>query len=74
MRILVLIAVIPIIFILKYIYGKDKNSEPRELLKKIFWFGVLTVIPVFILEVSLDNFFSTDNYICYIIRNVYILI
>ena len=66
MRILVLIAVIPIIFILKYIYGKDKNSEPRELLKKIFWFGVLTVIPVFILEVSLDNFFSTGNYSNYI--------
>lgn len=66
MRILVLIAVIPIILILKYIYNKDKDSEPRELLKKIFWYGVLTVIPVFILEVILNKCFPTDNYTSYI--------
>lgn len=66
MKFLVLIAVLPVVFLLRYVYNKDKNREPKELLKKIFWYGVLTVIPVSIFEFILDDIFTTDTYSNYI--------
>ena len=61
MEYLFLLAIAPVIFLLSYIKKKDPNPEPKDLLKKIFIFGCLTVIPVIILEVLYDHFFIPEG-------------
>lgn len=61
MQYLFLLAIAPVIFLLSYIKKKDPNPEPKDLLKKIFIFGCLTVIPVLILEVLYDYFFVPEG-------------
>ena len=58
---LLLIAVLPVCILLYYIYRKDINKEPKELLFKIFFLGFLSSIPIFFIELYLDFFFSTDG-------------
>ena len=62
MDILLYIAILPVVLLLVYIYKKDTHKEPGKVLAKIFFFGVLTVIPAGIIEVVLAPLFPTDNY------------
>ena len=57
MEFLLYAAIIPIIGLGYYIYKKDTHKEPSGLLAKIFGFGCLTVIPVFICELILSKLF-----------------
>ena len=52
------LAIAPIIILLSYIKKKDPNPEPKDLLKKIFIFGCLAVIPVFMCEMIYGDLFS----------------
>lgn len=61
MQSLFLLAIVPIILLLSYIKKKDPNPEPKDLLKKIFIFGCLSVIPVLICEKIYDDFFITSE-------------
>ena len=61
MEILLAAAVLPVIALCYYIYKKDVNKEPKEVLRKLFGYGCLTVIPILIVEIILDPFFSTAN-------------
>lgn len=61
MYILILLAILPVFLILKYVNGKDFDEEPKELRKKIFTWGCISIVPVIIVEEILDKFFSTDN-------------
>lgn len=61
MQYLFLLAVAPVIFLLAYIRNKDPNQEPKNLLKKIFIFGCLTVIPVLIFETLYDGLFIGEK-------------
>ena len=55
----ILLAALPAIALLFYIYYKDKvNKEPISLLLKLFVFGMLIVIPVIIVEQIIDIFIS----------------
>ena len=56
------IAILPVIFLLNYIYKKDVNREPSKLLKKTFILGMITIAPSIFLEVLLEDIFPTDNY------------
>lgn len=58
---LVFIAIAPVIFLLKFIREKDPHPESSKLLKKIFTFGCLTVIPVLACEIGYGHFFELDT-------------
>ncbi len=52
------LAVIPALLWLYYYYRQDKvKPEPKGLLIKIFLLGIVSIIPVFIIEVLLDTFY-----------------
>ena len=54
---LALLALVPAIILLIYIYAKDRvEKEPFKLLFKLFIFGALIAIPVAVAEVVLDDF------------------
>lgn len=57
------IAILPVILLCYFIYQKDAHKEPGGLLAKLFGFGCLTAIPIMIVELFLDPFFSTDHVI-----------
>lgn len=61
MQYLFMLAIAPILLLLSYIKKKDPNPEPKDLLKKIFIFGCLAVIPVLICEKIYDDFFITTE-------------
>ncbi len=50
---LLLISILPVILINKYIYNKDREKEPKKLLKKLTIGGVLSCFGVFIISVFL---------------------
>lgn len=50
------ISLLPVILIGKYVYKKDIDKEPRKLIIKLIFFGVLSVIPVFLFSNSIWNF------------------
>lgn len=54
---LIAVALAPIITLLIYFNYRDKyEKEPRQLLSKVFIFGILTVIPVYFTETALTNY------------------
>lgn len=58
---LLIAAILPIIGLGFFIYTKDVNKEPSSLLAKIFILGFFSAIPVIIIELILDSFFSTND-------------
>ncbi|MBQ6547273.1 MAG: PrsW family intramembrane metalloprotease [Bacilli bacterium] len=62
MNYLLYIAILPVALLLYYIYKKDTHKEPGNVLAKIFFFGVLAIIPAGILEVIVGPFFPIENY------------
>jgi len=53
---LTLLAIIPSIVLLVYIYKKDKiEKEPKKLLFKCFLWGIIIIIPVIIIEQILES-------------------
>ena len=61
MEFLFVIALLPVVLLLSYIYKKDVDKEPRALLTKLFIFGGLSVIPVAIMEIAIGNACPTNN-------------
>lgn len=56
-RILLFVSVIPVILLGKYFIDKDRNKEPRELLTKLFFGGVASVIFALIITLLLEFIF-----------------
>ena len=56
-----IIAVLPVILLCLYIYKKDVDKEPKVLLRKVFVGGMISIIPILILELAVDKVISTDN-------------
>ena len=42
----IICAIIPSLLLLRYFYKRDLNPEPREVLIKTFFLGILIVLPV----------------------------
>ena len=61
MNYLIGLAILPVVFLLKFIYNKDVNKEPSNLLKKTFIFGMLTIIPCIVIELLLQEVFPVDD-------------
>ena len=53
------IAIVPVVVLLVFIYIKDVDKEPRKLLIKLFLFGCLSVIPILIGELLIDEIIPT---------------
>ena len=58
---LLFIASIPIILMCVFIYKKDNDKEPTKILRKLFIFGVLSIVPIIILELVTDKIIVLDN-------------
>ncbi|MGI6048144.1 MAG: PrsW family glutamic-type intramembrane protease [Petrimonas sp.] len=62
MKVLLLIsAIIPVLVFLFFIYKKDSQKEPHELLGNCFLFGVASVIPILLIEYVFDYFNNLIN-------------
>ena len=61
-RLSLILAVVPVIFLLKFIYKHDKEREPKKILSQIFFTGILSVIPVIYFEKMLESSFPTDGF------------
>lgn len=59
--VLIAAAVAPVILLCFFIYSRDRHKEPKTLLAKLFGFGLLSTIPVVIVELVVSIFFSTEN-------------
>lgn len=68
-QLLLIVAIVPVIVLLKYVYKCDVEKEPRSLLSKVFIRGCLTVIPSIIFEVIFSCFYDIDY-----INNYFILL
>ena len=53
------IALLPVVFLLSYIYKRDYDKEPRGLLIKLFIFGAFSTVPLMITEILTGNIFPT---------------
>ena len=49
-----LLALIPSLILLNYFYRRDPRPEPRQVVIKAFFFGILSTIPAVIIELLLD--------------------
>ena len=72
---LLFIASLPIILMCMYIYKKDYDKEPSYLLKKLFIYGALSIVPIIILELltSKISVLDTKNFLSLFI-NVFICV
>jgi len=52
---LITIATLPVILILVFVYSKDKNKEPLNLLLELFGFGMLSVFLVYLMSIGLEQ-------------------
>lgn len=71
MSFLIIAAVLPVIILCYYIYNKDTNKEPSYMLMKVFSKGLLTFIPIYIVEVGLNVFFDTTDVTSFLLIFVY---
>lgn len=68
--ILLLLAIIPVILLCVFVFARDKRKEPIKTVFFTLFLGCLSVIPVIIVELLLDQFFPTDeNSLVYFILN-----
>ena len=61
MNLLLLIAILPVILLCYYIYKKDVDKEPKNLLRRVFIFGMISVIPIVLLELISKEFLNTED-------------
>ena len=57
----ILISILPVYLVGLYIYKKDKNKEPKKLLRRLFIYGMLSCIPAAITEMLLGNLFGSEE-------------
>jgi len=69
---LLYIALAPVIVIVVYIYYRDKyEKEPKKLLFKAFFFGMIITIPLIFLEQFLTNTFNSASKITTVFYNAF---
>ena len=76
MQYLLVAAVLPIFLLCFFIYKKDPHHEPGKLLAKIFIFGFISALPVFLIELIIGKIFPTEDVSSFILIfiNVFISI
>ena len=71
---LMMLAIVPGLLIILYVYRKDKvEKEPRRLIVKLLIFGALSCIPAVIAEMYVDDhFISYDSQLSWALSNAFI--
>lgn len=59
--VLIAIAILPVLILLKYVNGKDIDKEPKGLRAKLFFLGMLSIIPTIFIESSVSSLFPLDG-------------
>jgi RsiW-degrading membrane proteinase PrsW (M82 family) len=55
------IALLPVVYLLSYVYRHDYEKEPRGLLIKLFIFGALSTVPILFIELAAGDIFPTTG-------------
>lgn len=56
MGLLLAVAILPGLYLMKFVYDQDKiEKEPRDLLRKLFFMGIFSLLPVLVLEGLADT-------------------
>ena len=71
---ILLISLLPVCIIAYYVYNKDYDKEPSELLITLLVGGVLSVIPAALIELSVQGIFPDEKMMTSTQKAVYILI
>ena len=71
---LIIISILPVYIVLLYVYNKDIHKEPSNLLKKLFFKGILICIPAAFIEFSLEPLFGDVENMNLIHLFIYVLI
>ena len=71
---LIFIACIPIILMCTYIYKKDNDKEPAKTLRKIFIYGIISIIPIVILELLASKVIIDKRNIASLFINVFVTV
>lgn len=58
---LLFLASVPVILLCLYVYSKDAVKEPKKLLTKLFVWGVISIIPILVLEIAVNTFVDADK-------------
>ena len=61
MQELLFLSGLPVVILCFYVYNKDAIKEPKNLLAKLFVWGVLSIIPILILEIAVNTFVDADK-------------
>ena len=61
LQVFAFVTIMPVVFMGIYINNKDRDKEPYGLRKKLFIYGVLSIIPILILEILLGIFLDLDD-------------
>ena len=65
--ILLIAAILPVVVLCYFIYNRDPHKEPGSILFKMFGRGLLLLFPVLIVELLVENIFSTDDVTSFLI-------
>ena len=65
-QVILFISIMPIILMGMYINDKDLDKEPRKLIARIFIYGILSIVPILVLETLANKYVSTDNFTNYV--------
>ena len=60
-HILIFIAALPVILMCIYVYKKDYDKEPPSILRKLFICGILSIVPIIMLELLCDKITILDK-------------
>lgn len=71
---LLIITFLPVYLVGLFVYKKDKEKEPRKLLKKLFIFGMLSCIPTVIFELILGSFFPPEESMDIVTLFIYVFV
>ena len=61
MEFVLLVALLPVILLLIYIYKKDTHTEPISLVRSVFLGGCVIIFPVLFIELIMEKFFPTTD-------------
>ncbi len=65
-QVILFISIMPIILMGMYINDKDLDKEPRKLIARIFIYGILSIVPILVLETLANKYVSTENFTNYV--------
>ena len=61
LELLIFVSCIPIILMCAYIYSKDADKEPSSTLRRLFIYGIISIVPIILLELLTNKIVVLDK-------------